>query len=422
MSEGAESVELPNAETLVGPETRQGRNRLAGAIIFGHAVKHIFNSGMRSIIMPKIKVGLGLNRAQFGSLATAQSMSNGLSTLTAGFLGDRFSNRASQMLGLSLGLMGLSFLLAGYAPSYWTMFAVMFLVGVGPAIFHPPAISELSGRFPERRGFVVSLHGLGANVGEVLGPVTVAGVLTFMMWREVLRASFFPAILTAVLIWAMLRIPPPMSKQGVSSVREYVASVGVLLKKPGGDRPGLGNRAAGPGRERRGSVSSPVLDRRPGHRGVEGRPVSVRGANGRDRLAAATGVPVRQIRAEGRSGTGHRVTGIAVPGLERRRTRGTVGRHHRGKGRLYLFTAPHLHRGSARRRTGARPVYSRRADIRRGLFGGAFPPFVAGLISDRYGIHSAFIYGGVVLLLPTALLIAVRIPRPGTPIEAESSA
>jgi MFS family permease len=54
-------------------------------------------------------------------------------------------------------------------------------------------------------------------------------------------------------------------------------------------------------------------------------------------------------------------------------------------------------------------------------FLGSFSPFVAGLISDRYGIHSAFVYGGVVLLLPTALLIAVRIPRPGTPIEAESS-
>ncbi len=421
MSEGAESVELPNAETLVGPETRQGRNRLAGAIIFGHAVKHIFNSGMRSIIMPKIKVGLGLNRAQFGSLATAQSMSNGLSTLTAGFLGDRFSNRASQMLGLSLGLMGLSFLLAGYAPSYWTMFAVMFLVGVGPAIFHPPAISELSRRFPERRGFVVSLHGLGANVGEVLGPVTVAGVLTFMMWREVLRASFFPAILTAVLIWAMLRIPPPMSKQGVSSVREYVASVGVLLKNRvvivlvlATALRGLGESAVGAylplyliddlgieelkvalflsGAQMAGIASQPLLGYLSDRYGRKA--VLVPGTASLALLSLALSV------AE---------PGVQLAAIIVARGAFTYSLHH-----IFIAAALDAARGHVQS-TVVALIYG-------AGFLGSFSPFVAGLISDRYGIHSAFIYGGVVLLLPTALLIAVRIPRPGTPIEAESSA
>lgn len=421
MSEGAESVELPNAETLVGPETRQSRNRLAGAIIFGHAVKHIFNSGMRSIIMPKIKVGLGLNRAQFGSLATAQSMSNGLSTLTAGFLGDRFSNRASQMLGLSLGLMGLSFLLAGYAPSYWTMFAVMFLVGVGPAIFHPPAISELSRRFPERRGFVVSLHGLGANVGEVLGPVTVAGVLTFMMWREVLRASFFPAILTAVLIWAMLRIPPPMSKQGVSSVREYVASVGVLLKNRvvivlvlATALRGLGESAVGAylplyliddlgieelkvalflsGAQMAGIASQPLLGYLSDRYGRKA--VLVPGTASLALLSLALSV------AE---------PGVQLAAIIVARGAFTYSLHH-----IFIAAALDAARGHVQS-TVVALIYG-------AGFLGSFSPFVAGLISDRYGIHSAFIYGGVVLLLPTALLIAVRIPRPGTPIEAESSA
>ena len=421
MSEGAESVELPNAETLVGPETRQGRNQLAGAIIFGHAVKHIFNSGMRSIIMPKIKVGLGLNRAQFGSLATAQSMSNGLSTLTAGFLGDRFSNRASQMLGLSLGLMGLSFLLAGYAPSYWTMFAVMLLVGVGPAIFHPPAISELSRRFPERRGFVVSLHGLGANVGEVLGPVSVAGVLTFMMWREVLKASFFPAILTAVLIWAMLRIPPPMSAQGVSSVREYVASVGVLLKNRvvivlvlATALRGLGESAVGAylplyliddlgieelkvslflsGAQMAGIASQPLLGYLSDRYGRKA--VLVPGTASLALLSLALSV------AE---------PGVQLAAIIVARGAFTYSLHH-----IFIAAALDAARGHVQS-TVVALIYG-------AGFLGSFSPFVAGLISDRYGIHSAFIYGGVVLLLPTALLIAVRIPRPGSPIEAESSA
>ena len=53
-------------------------------------------------------------------------------------------------------------------------------------------------------------------------------------------------------------------------------------------------------------------------------------------------------------------------------------------------------------------------------FVGTFSPYIAGLISDRYGIHSAFIYGGAVLVLPTILLIVARGPSPAPPgFEAE---
>ena len=34
----------------------------------------------------------------------------------------------------------------------------------------------LSGRFPSNRGFAISVHGMGANIGDALGPV-VAGTL-----------------------------------------------------------------------------------------------------------------------------------------------------------------------------------------------------------------------------------------------------
>ena len=49
---------------------------------------------------------------------------------------------------------------------------------------------------------------------------------------------------------------------------------------------------------------------------------------------------------------------------------------------------------------------------------GTFSPYVAGLISDEFGIHSAFLYGGSVLVLPTLLLLFARFPRrPVQPVE-----
>ena len=40
-----------------------------------------------------------------------------------------------------------------------------------------------------------------------------------------------------------------------------------------------------------------------------------------------------------------------------------------------------------------------------------FIPYIVGLISDRFGIQSAFLFGGSVLLLPTMLLFLTRFPR-----------
>ena len=45
----------------VAPEVRAGRNKLAATVILGHAIKHVYNSGMQSIILPEIKISLGLS-------------------------------------------------------------------------------------------------------------------------------------------------------------------------------------------------------------------------------------------------------------------------------------------------------------------------------------------------------------------------
>ena len=51
-------------------------------------------------------------------------------------------------------------------------------------------------------------------------------------------------------------------------------------------------------------------------------------------------------------------------------------------------------------------------------FLGTFSPLVTGLISDRYGIHSAFLFGGVVLVVPTIILALARFPSPSAAHES----
>ena len=225
----------------VTPELRHGRNQLAATVVVGHAVKHVYNSALQSILFPEIKIGLGLSGTQLGTLAFSRQATSWFTTVIAGFLGDRFADRAPLMLGISLLLTGVSYFLLGIADSvvadnviFVAVLVIMLLVGVGPSLYHPPAIGALSRRFPDRRGFAISLHGTGGSVGEVAGPL-LAGVVLLswlaMTWDSVLVYSFFPAVVCAVAIWLFMRNVPGGEMQAVSSAREYFTSLLLLLKR-----------------------------------------------------------------------------------------------------------------------------------------------------------------------------------------------
>lgn len=219
----------------VSEEIKKGRKQLAAAVIIGHGIKHIYNSSLQVSLLPEISLSFGLTGSQFGLLSTAGRLTSGLTTIGAGYLGDRFASKSGLMLAISLGLMGVSFFFLGSAPNYWVLFVLMLLAGIGPSLYHPPAIASLSRKFPDRRGFAISLHGTGGSVGEVLGPILTGALLTgtlygLMIWRDVFHWSIFPAVFFAVLIWSMMR-NISTEATGTESFGDYLRSLVELLQK-----------------------------------------------------------------------------------------------------------------------------------------------------------------------------------------------
>ena len=216
--------------TQVPPEIRRGRNQLAVVIVLGHSIKHIYGAALQSILLPEIKIGLGLSATQLGTLTFSRQLTGWITIFGAGYLGDRFANRASLILSTSLIMLGVSYFVVGSASGYWVMFIAMLLVGIGPSLFHPPAIGTLSRRFPDKRGFAISLHGTGGSAGEVVGPLVAAGLLAFMVWQDVLRASLFPALVAALLIWVFMR-NVSVEVPGSTSTQSYFRSLVSVIKK-----------------------------------------------------------------------------------------------------------------------------------------------------------------------------------------------
>jgi FSR family fosmidomycin resistance protein-like MFS transporter len=207
-----------------------GRGRFAAVIVAGHAIKHTLTSGVPAVILPEIKRGLALSDTQVGSLGSVQQISGWMATMSAGYLGDRFTRKTGVMLAVSLGIVGGSFLLLGAAQSYLMLVVAMLCLGFGPSMFHPPAVGALARRFPDRRAFAISLHGTGGSIGEVLGPLAAAGLLALLYWRDVLRVEAIPAIITAILLFTLLKAGAATEDGAPPSFRTYVASFTSLLR------------------------------------------------------------------------------------------------------------------------------------------------------------------------------------------------
>ncbi len=96
--------------------------------------------------------------------------------------------RKGVLMATSLFWVGFPYLLMGFTHSYLMLLGCVALVGFGNSLWHPTAIPTLARRFPERKGLVLSLHGMGGNVGDAVAPIVVGALLAVFSWREVVTA------------------------------------------------------------------------------------------------------------------------------------------------------------------------------------------------------------------------------------------
>src|ERR1700693_2895912 len=167
-------------------------------VTIGHSLTHWYPATFY-LLLPLIGHDLGLNYVQIGSILTCQATAGALSNVPGGMLVDSI-DRKGLLMALSLFWVGAPYLLMGFSHQYWMLLGCAALVGMGNNLWHPTAIPLLARRFPERRGLVVSIHGMGGNVGDAVAPLVVGAMLSIISWRNVMVLNVIPGVMMSCVI------------------------------------------------------------------------------------------------------------------------------------------------------------------------------------------------------------------------------
>ena len=164
---------LPEAPA---PGNRRTGNRvLASTLIGAHGFEHLISNSI-PLLTTVIAVELSLGALQVGAIVAVRSAAAGITSVTGGFLSDLLHHRIAWVLSVSAFLTAVGLLLIAASPSYAVILLALALASCGAALWHPPALGLLAQRFPNRRGFFLSMHRSTGSVGDVVGPM-IAGIL-----------------------------------------------------------------------------------------------------------------------------------------------------------------------------------------------------------------------------------------------------
>jgi len=203
-------------------------------ISLGHALTHWY-PGTFYLLLPLIGKELGLSYSEIGSVLSCQYFAGAIANIPGGIFVDSVG-RKGLLMAASLFWIGFPYLIMGFTHSYWMILCCATLVGIGNNLWHPSAIPWLANRFPQRKGLVMSIHGMGGNIGDAVAPLVVGALLAVLNWRNVVVINVLPGVLLATFTLLYLgrkqsAEPDEVSLESVAiSGMERLRMFGALLK------------------------------------------------------------------------------------------------------------------------------------------------------------------------------------------------
>jgi FSR family fosmidomycin resistance protein-like MFS transporter len=187
---------------LAAAERVKPHTRLIGLLALGHLVIDV-TQGSLPAVLPFLKQAHALSYAQAAMIVLAANLTSSIIQPLFGYLSDRLARR--WILPVSVFVSGAGIALVGLAPGYATVLALVMVMGVGVAAWHPEGYKTATGVAGDRKATALSWFSLGGNVGIAVGPALAAFLITGFGTPGTL-GLFVPSLLVGVLLLGALPV------------------------------------------------------------------------------------------------------------------------------------------------------------------------------------------------------------------------
>jgi MFS family permease len=231
---------MPAELAITGVGARRNAKVLA-LICSGHFFAHFYTIVLPPLF-PLLQAELSVSYAALGLLLTMPSLATLVLQTPVGFLVDRFGAR--RLLVLGLGIMSGAVAAAGLVSSYSALLVLMFLVGVGNAVFHPAGYAIMTARIDSRRlGRAFSLHTFAGHFGWAVAPGSVVFLTALWSWQAALAITGLCGLMVTLLILVHGRAldslgreagagPPRAEAEPAAAPPAKRAGIGLLFSAP----------------------------------------------------------------------------------------------------------------------------------------------------------------------------------------------
>ena len=164
---------------------------------------HFFHDGIAdglAVFLPMWQISFRLSLTHVGLLVTCFEGATGFFQIPAGFLGERFGERALLIVGTLV--TAISFICLGFVEGLISLVSFLFVGGLGAAVQHPLASSMVSKAYNDNgRRMALGTYNFSGDIGKFMFPALTALALSQMGWRTVCAGlGIFGCVLSVILL------------------------------------------------------------------------------------------------------------------------------------------------------------------------------------------------------------------------------
>ena len=210
------------------PGATKVRYKILAVAFLGIAMNYLDRANL-AVALPFMQEDLGLeiNNTQKGLILGAFFWAYDGAMLAAGWFTDKFGARKA--FAFAAIWWSVFTMLTSLARSFWTLFAVRFLLGAGEAPAYPSSTKAISRWFPtHERAFAVAVVDSGSRVGTVLSLPIITALIAAVSWHFSFIVLGLLGIVWAI-AWYRYYRDPENHKAANDEELEYLKKYGARL-------------------------------------------------------------------------------------------------------------------------------------------------------------------------------------------------